>query len=285
MVQADQFPNYGDCVHVSWQATVMKNLFVEDLRVIAAGLPSDPQEWPHIPCPTCKRSGLLVDSLAEEESPLSKSQQAGGFDWDPSYIHGKFHAVLKCPKSKCETVRLVGTTGHWETEKYGWDQYYEPLFFLPELPLIQDFGTCPLSVRDRIEAASAVLWVDPSSAANRLRAAVEELMNHHRVPRMGINKKNDEFRLSLASRIEQFSANRPDLSDVVDPLTAIRWLGNAGSHDTVLKVSDALDAVEILTHIIHRLYDTSGEMLIKKVEDVNARRGMPMSRSLDSPPF
>ncbi|MEU9083348.1 DUF4145 domain-containing protein [Streptomyces sp. NPDC048357] len=71
----------------------------------------------------------------------------------------------------------------------------------------------------------------------------------------------------------------------VDPLTAIRWLGNAGSHDTVLKIFDALDAVEILTHIIHRLYDTSDAKLIKKVEEVNARRGMPMSRSLDSPPF
>ncbi|MEU4095268.1 DUF4145 domain-containing protein [Streptomyces sp. NPDC026673] len=267
----------------------MANLFVRDLREIAYGLSEDPSEWPHIPCPTCKRSGLslIPGSLVVEEAATSKSWHSHD-DWEPDWTFGRFHCVLQCYKKSCDVVRIVGTTNvYLEEHERGYRTVLSPLFFMPELPLVESFGSCPVLVRERIEAAATVLWADPSSAANRLRSAIEALMDHHGIPRKWASGNGKVYDISLHGRIERFKLAKSEFAEAADLMLAVKWTGNAGSHGSAVQVSDVLDAVEILDRTLHHIYDTSGDEIKKKAADITARKGMPASQftSLPMPPF
>ncbi|MFI9771878.1 DUF4145 domain-containing protein [Streptomyces sp. NPDC052415] len=266
----------------------MANLFVRDLREIAQGLPENPSEWPHIPCPTCKRAGLTLvpDSLVHEEAATSEAAYSHQ-EWYPDWIYGGFHCILQCHKKTCDRVRVVGRTSvYLERNEEGYQTLFSPLFFMPELPLVESFGDCPRLVRQRIEAASTVLWADPSSAANRLRSAVEALMDHHGIPRRGFSNAKS-YDLSLHRRIERFKTVKPEYAQAADLMLAVKWTGNAGSHGSAIRVSDVLDAVEILDRTLHYIYDTSAEEIRRKAADIIARKGMPASQftNLPMPPF
>ncbi|MEV6537425.1 DUF4145 domain-containing protein [Streptomyces sp. NPDC051639] len=251
----------------------MANDFVQDLRAIARGLSDDPAEWPYIPCPTCKRSGLTVvaDSLVMEEANQSKAWH-GREDWDPEFIYGAFRCVMRCYKETCDLVWVTGRTSVYQQNmRDGYQDLLHPLFFMPELPLIQSYGDCPEKIQWAIEAASPILWVDPSSAANRIRAAVEVLMDHEKIP------KNDARGrvIPLHQRIEQLKRDKPQFSNVSDLLMAVKWTGNAGSHGDVIRVPDVLDVVEIIDRTIQELYDTSAAKIEQKAKEIVARKGLP----------
>lgn len=262
----------------------MATLFVQDLRRIARGLSDDPTSWPYIPCPSCKRAGLtlLPDSLVLEEANQSKSWHALDY-WDPDFIYGGFHCVLQCYKDTCDIVRVVGRTGVYEKSmEEGYHLDLRPLFFMPELPLIQSFGDCPKQVRERIEAASPILWVDPSAAANRLRSAVEALMDHEGIPRRW-SANGKTYDISLHNRIERFKTVRSEHSKVANLLLAVKWIGNVGSHGSAIRVHDVLDAIEILDRTIQQVYDTSTALIEEKAEQIIARKGLPTSHFADLP--
>ncbi|MEV6838593.1 DUF4145 domain-containing protein [Streptomyces sp. NPDC051133] len=266
----------------------MPNLFVQDLRRIARGLSDDPKEWPYIPCPTCKRAGLTVvpGSLVLEEANQSQSWRALEY-WDVDFIYGAFHCVLRCYKETCDLVRVVGRTSiYMENTEEGYKELLTPLFFMPELPLMQDFGDCPKQVRERIEAASTILWADPSSAANRLRSAVEALMDHEGIPRRGFSK-GKSYDISLHNRIERFKVAKPEFSEAANLVLAVKWTGNFGSHGGEIRVPDVLDAIDILDRTIQYIYDTSAAGIKKKAEEIIARKGMPASQitQFPVPPF
>ncbi|WP_159072859.1 DUF4145 domain-containing protein [Streptomyces glaucescens] len=173
-----------------------------------------------------------------------------------------------------------------ESMEEGYREHLTPQFFMPELPLIQSFGDCPKQVREMIEAASPVLWVDPSSAANRLRSSVEALMDWEGIPRKW-SSNGKSYNLSLHRRIERFKTAKPTFSKAADLLLAVKWIGNVGSHGSVIRVLDVLDAVDILDRIIQQLYDTSPARIERKAEEIIARKGLPASHitSLPMPPF
>ncbi|MEV8529873.1 DUF4145 domain-containing protein [Streptomyces sp. NPDC052000] len=168
----------------------------------------------------------------------------------------------------------------------GYREHLTPQFFMPELPLIQNFGDCPKRVREMIESASPVLWVDPSSAANRLRSSVEALMDWEGIPRRWSSRAKP-YDLSLHRRIQRFKDAKPAFSKAADLLLAVKWIGNVGSHGSAIRVLDVLDAVDILDRIIQQLYDTSAARIEKKAEEIIARKGLPASHivSLPVPPF
>ncbi|MFB6961726.1 DUF4145 domain-containing protein [Streptomyces sp. NPDC056309] len=173
-----------------------------------------------------------------------------------------------------------------ENMQEGYQELLTPLFFMPELPLMQSFGDCPKRVRELIESASPVLWVDPSSAANRLRSSLEALMDWEGIPRRW-SSNGKSYDLSLHRRIGRFKDSKPAHSKAADLLLAVKWIGNVGSHGTAIRVPDVLDAVEILDRIIQQLYDTSAMRIEKKAEEIVTRKGVPASQiaSLPMPPF
>ncbi|MFF3863629.1 DUF4145 domain-containing protein [Streptomyces sp. NPDC002209] len=252
----------------------MPNLLIKDLRVIADGFSDDVKKWPDIPCPTCGRGNLspVVDTFVDEEAETSKQMQADyGDHWEADWFSGAFYCVLRCGKSSCDLVRVLGSKRVVDNIA-GWDDYQEqwrviltPTFFHPSLPLVQSHESAPKSVLQRIEAGAAVIWVDPSSAANRLRSAVEALLEDQGIPKRG----------TLHQRIEDFKKAKPNYSDAADALLAAKWIGNVGSHEDGLEVSNVLDSAEVIDFALAEIYDTSRDAVKKMAADITARKGMP----------
>ncbi|WP_329338476.1 DUF4145 domain-containing protein [Streptomyces sp. NBC_01352] len=264
----------------------MANQLIKDLRAIAEGLDGDGPQWPHIPCPSCKRGGLTLisESLIQEETAISKRNQSHP-EWDPDWAHGYFSCLLRCQKPACDLVRVVGETGlYLLRSEDGYCNFFTPKFFLPHLPLIESYDLSPPLVQKRIDAAAKIIWSDPSSAANRLRSAVEALMDDQGIPRKCV-RGGRPYEVNLHNRIVAFKAAKPEHAGVADLVLAVKWIGNVGSHNDSLRVPDVLEGVEILDHTLDQIYDSTKDEIKRKAADIAARKGIPASRFSGSIPF
>jgi DNA polymerase III delta prime subunit len=227
---------------------------------------------------------LVSDSLIQEESAISKRRQSHP-EWDPDWVHGYFSCLLRCQKPDCDLVRMTGDTGlYLKRSEDGYIEFYTPKFFIPHLPLIESYALCPSPVQERVDAAAKIIWIDPSSAANRLRSAVEALMDDQGIPRKRV-RDGRAHDVSLHSRIDSFKVARPAHTAVADLILAVKWIGNVGSHDHRLRISDVLDGVEILDHTLDQIYDSSKDEIRRKAADIAARKGVPASRISGPVPF
>jgi hypothetical protein len=264
----------------------MANFLIKDLREIAKGFPENLEDWPHIPCPTCTRGALLPvpDSFVAEESVTSKSLHDHDA-WEPEWIQGGFHCVLTCRRETCDHVRVIGemTVGLAGRYDVQYEQYLTPTMFFPALPLLESRDLCPSEVGERVDAAAKILWLDPNAAANRIRAAVEALMDDRGVIRKKLNRAGKAVRLSLDDRIATFKTALPQHADAADLLLAVKWIGNVGSHEDVLRIPDVLEGVEFLDHALSLIYDTNHGDMKKRASEVTARRGRPATFSIKVP--
>ncbi|MFJ1709723.1 DUF4145 domain-containing protein [Kitasatospora sp. NPDC088346] len=237
--------------------------------------------WPETACPSCYRGALsLADSKSlQTVESLSSRANRDHEGWEPEWLHGTFHAELTCDRSQCGQVVIV--SGDWETmteklDSEGWDgQSYEevvlPRFFLPSLVLIQPNEKYPNSVRELVASASTILWTDPSSAANRLRTAIEELLTLQRVRKTTTAGK----RMTTHARIVEFEKKRPEPAKF---LMSVKWIGNTGSHEDSLTAPDVVDAADLLDHALALIYDTRPQQLAKKADAINKRKGLPRKK-------
>lgn len=132
----------------------------------------------------------------------------------------------------------------------------------PVLPLFDIPPATPTKIRDCILSASEIIWVSPSSAANRLRFAVEEVLTAEKVPPL----KNTHARIEIYSKYK---------AELADALMAVKWIGNLGSHDDVLTTQDVFDGVEILSHVVTALYGTEADALAARIKAINDAKGVP----------
>ncbi|MFC7841921.1 DUF4145 domain-containing protein [Streptomyces sp. NPDC057382] len=265
----------------------MTNILNRELRVISQGLSGDHlEDWPPIPCPTCTRGVLLPDpdSFVSEESATSQAWTIHEA-WEPDWIHGGFHGVLTCRKKTCDRVRVIGEMSVGGSSRRGeqYETWWTPTLFLPALPLLENRKLCPPEVGERVDAAAKILWLDPSAAANRIRAAVEALMDDRGVIRKQLNAKGKVDRLDLHARISKFKKALPQHADAADLLLAVKWIGNVGSHEDVLRVPDVLEGVEFLDHALSQIYGRSPDDVKKRAAEVTARRGRPEGFSVEVP--
>ena len=265
----------------------MANQLIKDLEAIAAGLGEEPEAWGHIPCPTCRRGGLalVAGSLVTEEANTSKVGDEPQYAeiWEPDWVYGGFHFMMVCRKSSCDLVRVMGAMRVQRVQDSEWPEQYETVYmptqFLPALPLLEHVDLCPRAVRERVDAAARVLWLDPNSAANRLRSATEAVMDDQGIPGEVARSGGKKATLHLHDRIEIFKETKPDYVTAADFLMAVKWVGNVGSHRDGLDIFDVLDGVELFDHALNLLYDTTGDVIERKAAQITARKGMPEAYS------
>jgi hypothetical protein len=224
-------------------------------------------------CPVCGRGNLAptdAESIVAEETRKSLSFRAHE-SWEPEWIHGHFHGVLRCEREACkEIVLIVGEfgIGMKDNDEGRWNGDYEnllrPRFFIPPLSLIAENEKYPKSILNLVSSASTVLWTDPSSAANRIRLAIEELLTLKRVPKSYLDKKGKRQRSSLHCRIDEFAKLEPKWADTAKILKAVKHIGNDGSHGDHVDAGDVLDGVELLNHALELIYDTSAANLKRR---------------------
>ncbi len=246
----------------------------EDLRLLDNWVRAD--RWPQVACPACRAGYLETDGIDSVAS--AKTDREFRATGRPTELAGTFSGLLRCSIPACrETVTVAGeycvgadADDDGMTREFS---YHQLRFALPALRIIWPPPRTPAPVVQAIESAAAVIWLDPSAAANRLRVAIEEVLTHYGMPRFQI-LNGKRRRLSTHERITEFRK----YEGVADSLEAVKWIGNQGSHESALSATDVLDGAELLNYALKGLYDTSDNEIQRRIRDVNKRRGLPRKR-------
>ena len=246
-----------------------RRLYTETAAALLWNFEDD--NWPVIPCPTCARGILVVESLTADEGAKSRRKDP---DRDPAEQFGVFTAQLRCGNTEClEAVAAAGrmSVGYdWHTVRgEGYYRFLRVEYFTPTVPLFGVPDACPAKVRARIMDASAIFLVDPAAAAARLRSAVEALLDAKRIRKTNAKTKRA---LSTHQRIELLKKLDPALADV---LLAVKWIGNEGADNKDLSSTAVLVGADLLAYGLNRLYDRREKDLTTRARWINKRRGTP----------
>ena len=139
---------------------------MHDLRVFDGYVARS--NWPHVSCPACTYGFLaptVLEAVPSEESKRAKSDES----WEPDWISGTFYGLLKCVAPSCgETVTITGdfkvgplleSNGSWYGE---YDDMFQLRFALPAFRILTPPPETPEDVKEAIEHASQMLWIDPA---------------------------------------------------------------------------------------------------------------------------
>lgn len=223
---------------------------------------ANPPSW------RCANCGAVPLQFAAENflfRDTAATRNGRGELWfEPEHVVERFAGFASCPNRSCGEEVLV--SGYTRTElepddpiqgPYGevMVTYLWPSQVIPSPPMIDVPEKCPSKVAAPIQRSFDLYWTDAAATANAIRVAVEELMNHFRIPKFGRDRKGKKVRLSLHARIDV--AFRARHADVADHLLAIKWIGNAGSHEAEQLSAIAVeDAFVLLDHSLHELFES-----------------------------
>ncbi len=245
-------------------------------------LPFTEASQPDWQCPTCKKGLLRIKegTFFNEETSLSRKWH-GHEDWDPDWVSTVYSCLLKCTNEGCQEV--VANSGEgildWDIEhdEEGYPQqiygdYFKPLYFQPHLVLIQIPEKTPAEVKEKLENSFRLFFSSPSAASSNVRAAVEAMLNDLNVNRYRLVNGKRRI-INLHQRIDLLPAKYDELKDM---LMAVKWLGNAGSHQGgELTTDDVMDAYEIIEHVLSEVYEEKTKKLKAIAKKVNKAKGRP----------
>jgi hypothetical protein len=237
------------------------------------------EELPNWICPVCK-SGILRSNsknlqVIESTYSANRHHEEG---WGYEDIYGGFIGKLLCENAQCkEAVVFSGRVdadinsrlnenGEWVNEV---DRRIIPQYFNPPLELFPVKKTLPNDLQKIIVCAFGLFWHDASSCANKIRTAVEFVLDEKKIKKYPPRKRRNP--IPLFQRIEIFERKNPDAAKLFN---AIRFIGNAGSHSIdKVKKGDLLTAFEILERSLDIVYDHHPKKIAKLAKEIIKSRG------------
>lgn len=221
--------------------------------------------FPAFPCPRCSNGALrqVAGSFHKVYEP-----RRGDEPWDQG---GAFSGLLQCSNGWCkETVSMGG----WIESSYDYDQdgetFYVEYFYLRALtarvPVITLPQKMPKPVHETLRAAFTLLWSDHGACANKLRIAVEQILDHFEVPK----RSEKGGRLSLQARLGLFSEKSEGHDLTFD---ALREVGNTGSHEGNVDFEALLDAFEILEPALEDVFTGKRARLAQLAQKLKVTKG------------
>lgn len=233
---------------------------------------------PAWPCPRCGASSLQV----VKDSYQTKVDAETASNWDDDHFDtaqytGRFSCILQCQRSGCrETCSACGDysmAGGESDHGYIEFSWGKPKCVWPAPSMIKIPRKCPLDIAGEVKSAFALYWCDLNSCLNRIRNAIELLLDDLGVSKTS-TKNGKRTRLSLHSRIEKLKAKKPKLADICNQMMAVKHLGNAGSHPGVrVEHKDVFDGFDILERVLNYRYGNPDSELAKIVKEINKRKG------------
>lgn len=216
-------------------------------------------------CPTCSVGLLELDADTFRfhecvESVCCHSVE----DWEPGWIRYVFTGVMKCNNKRCSERVIVSGDGSvepfgdYETGEEHWDDTFHPRFFAPAIDLFPIPQACPDEVSEAIRESFALAWQDFSSAGNKLRVAIEKLIDLLAPGATG----------TLHNKLETFRGTNAQSADM---LMAVKWIGNAGSHTSDLRECDLAVAYQVMEKVLKNLYGND-QFLEQVVCKINTAR-------------
>ncbi|NIJ82507.1 DUF4145 domain-containing protein [Xanthomonas cannabis] len=215
----------------------------------------DRVHFPNFLCPKCFKGRARHDGKdVKIMEPTYSAKDRDHVDWEPGWDIERFSLQLICDNVVCgEVVVVTGDTSlvelyDDEDDRWVYFSHLRPRSMFPA-PLIIDVPTqAPQNVIDNIRLASSHYWLDTSAAANRLRTSVEFLLDFLQVPRETINSSTGKAkRLDLNGRIAHYELLN---AEHATSLTALRMIGNLGSHGENVQQEALLDAFEIYEYTL-----------------------------------
>jgi len=235
---------------------------------------------PTLPCPSCNSVSLAVqkDTLKEIETGSSRAAHAEEY-WNPELEESRFCAILKC-RVCGECVAVGGTSGTEEDrfinqegeEDSNYVSTFRPVVFHPAPPVFAIIRECPPRVKAHLQRAFGLIWSDAGACANALRSGVEALLDHQGVAKFALSSKRKRVALTTHTRVEKFAKKN---GDAAAGLMAIKWIGNAGSHETAAapKREDLLEGFELFEQAIEIVFMRKLERFKKLARDISRRKG------------
>jgi hypothetical protein len=241
------------------------------------------QEFPKWGCPTCCKGNLQQIEGALKKIQTGPSERSFHLDeWEPDWIEERFCNFLKCDNTSCGDVcSISGSTSNFLA------QYYDEHEGLVDPELITSFHPKSLSpsphvfyihpkvpdiLRDTLLESFDLLWANHAACANKLRTALELLLDDLKIPRKAKRKNGSEFNLTLHHRIEEYAKISPEISKL---LLAVKWLGNNGSHAESgnLDREDLLNAFELVEYALDDSYSGQRKRLAAIADAINKAKG------------
>lgn len=235
--------------------------------------------WPRPICRICREGHVSWgEPITDENKQSLKERNHPGFE--PEWISGTVHAIGYCQNDECaQVVIAVGTYRVNESDEPSYDsryneyqglaysEFYRIEYFSPPLALLPLPEDVPQDVREAIDRASPLLFVDPSFAATALRASVELFLTGQGFPRLSPAGKFT----SLDQRIKLWKEATGN-HRVANLFLAVKWIGNEGTHEgKSLTVGDVLDGLGFIESAFHDLFVAPG--IDMHVDAVNLAKG------------
>lgn len=236
------------------------------------------QPWPRPACPSCQIGYIGFSAPAEDEGHDSASAHSH-IAFEPEWISGTFVIRGQCENPDCQqAVHGTGdyrvdysqksSDGEFEYQGSSYSSYYTITHLHPPMLMMPIPKSAPDEVRDGVLRASRVLFADPGLASTALRATVERFLTAEGISATG---SAGQFR-NAHERIKEWrdaDASRPQVADL---LFAVKWLGNAGTHeDSDLTTIEVLDGARVLDEAFHRLF--TGPDIDAHAQTINAAKG------------
>ena len=125
---------------------------------------------------------------------------------------------------------------------------------------------CPNTIKEQLQQSFEVFFCDVGAAANHVRQAVEEMLSH-----AGFSSRNSDGKfIELGKRISSFEEVDPENAERA---SALRWIGNFGSHPEDLTKDDLFNAYDILDVLLEDLYVGHHRSVRTLVDQINESKG------------
>ncbi len=203
----------------------------------------------------------LKDSIASYEYP----------DWEPEWVELVFSGILTCKNcNEKYTVSGIGALeqdyDHETDSSPNYTPFYTPKYFNPPLDIFNIPKNTPSELKKFIKSAFSLAWADFPAAGNRLRAALEIIVDDL--------IQETKPKRSLGNKINNIP---DDNSDIRELMNAIKWLGNDASHEAKLTECDLAFAFNATELILKKQYpDTDADKkttILAHAKEINKVEG------------
>lgn len=214
---------------------------------------------------------LVPKTFKSVETATSRKYDRSEEWWDPDYIDYTFTAWAKCTNHSCGENIAIGGTGT-VTQAYDsqgeveWVEHYSPNFIRPSPEIIKIDYKWPDEIKIYLREAFSLFWGHRESCAGRIRVALESLLTRAGIPTRREEEGNGV--ISLDKRIVRFSQKNEVLGA---QLSAIKWLGNSGSHGDPVSREDLLDAFELFQIALEEILDDRAARAVSLANKIDAR--------------
>lgn len=149
-------------------------------------------------------------------------------------------------------------------------QSFNPNYFSPHLKIFEIPKDTPEAVLKEVSKSFSLLFCDPSSSANHIRVALEHLLTHLKIKRFATNNGRKKF-LALHKRIELLPSKYDHIKDI---FFAVKWIGNAGSHNNhEVSLDDVLDSYKLMNELLVEIFSTNRTQAKSLAKKINKRKG------------